>query len=101
VDDMSLLLDWQQIPSPVRTPIGVLAWTIAAAEEQMTALPATGEAQALRHRLLALKTVTNGLFHGVPRLTEAQRARLGADARAVARDVWEMRARLDKSRAGG
>ena len=101
MDDLSLLPDWQPIPPPIRTPIGVLAWTIAAAEEQMTGLPATGEAQALRHRVLALKTVTNGLFHGVPRLTEGQRARLGVDARAVARDVWEMRARFERARAGG
>ena len=98
---MSLLPEWQDVPSPVRTPIGALAWTIAAAEEQMTGLPATSEAQALRHRLLALKTVTNGLFQGVPRLTELQRTRLGADARAVARDVSEMRARFETMRRGG
>jgi hypothetical protein len=80
-------------------PMGALVMALAEAEDGLVELPLTGEAQPLRWKLGALKTVTNGLVRGIPKLTEVQRKRLVVDALALASDVNAMRERLAIERA--
>jgi hypothetical protein len=87
--------EWRQMKPPLASGgRGLLALALGEAEQGLGELPLTHEVRGLQRRLVALKTVSAGLVRGVPKLTDAQRARFVVDALTLANDVTRTRARL-------